>query len=408
VPYFGGWKMRTMCTRIGWLLLALAMLATPSAVRAQDTNWLYEVPPVAYTGPLSHPRYENGGLFVGAEFLYLKENRPIYSQVVAVRGFMDIDGSLTGSPRTFVGSGSEALNTNQVSGAGNFQPGLHLFIGWRFENGVTVDVNWTHLREARYSASASQIPLGFFVGSQLAETFLFSPVVNFPPEFAGPPQDMPVGNPGATYGIWNAAEVMQIQYVQRFDMGAINARIPIWQTEYYRSYALCGPRLVTMYDRFWWRTVAADPVGQSTGADVAVYYNTVSNRLYGAYIGCGNDWFLGTTPAGGWACTFDIDGGLYLDLVKGRAGYNLGTRAYEAHRARNLATVVPGVTGKVALWWYPWEAISLQVGYQMIAFFNTVASRYPVDFNFGTIDPQYDSGIFRWLHGFNAGISFVF
>jgi hypothetical protein len=397
-----------MRKRFGWLFLALGCLTAPAASRAQDTNYTYEVPPVSFTGPLSHPRYETGGLFLGAEFLYFKLNRPIYSQKIAVRGFMDLDGSLTGTPRTFVGSGAEALTTGQVSGTGNFQPGMNIFVGWRFESGLTVDVNWTHLTEARYTASASTVAPNFFVGPQLADTFLFAPVTNFPPYFAGPSQNLPVGNPGATYGIWNAATTMQIQFVQRFDMGGINFRHPIWQTDSYRSYALFGPRLATFADRFAWRTIAADPVGQSTGADVADYFNNISNRLYGAYLGCGNDWFLGSTPVGGFACTLDFDAGLYLDLAKARVGYNLDTRAYEAHRARNLSELVPGGTAKVGLWWYPWEAVSVQVGYNMMAFFNTIASHYPVDFNFGSIDPQIDTGIFRWMHGVNVGISFVF
>jgi hypothetical protein len=403
-------EMRTMRKRFGWLLFAVGVLSAPAAARAQDTNYTYEVPPPSFpfTGPLSHPRYESGGFYAGAQFLYMKQSRPIGGQLVAVRGFMDVDGSITGTPRTFVGSGAEALNTNQVSGAGNFQPGSNIFIGWRFENGVTVDVNWLHLFDARYSASASSIAPGFLVGGQLADTFLFSGVSNFPPQFAGPAKNLPFGNPGATYGIWNAAETMQEQFKQRFDMGGINMRMPIWQTDSYRSYALLGPRLVSMWEEYWWRTVSSDPTGLNSGLDVATYHNIVSNRLYGVHMGCGNDWFLGTTPVGGFAATLDVEAGLYLDFVKGRAGYDLDTRSYAIHRSRNLASLVPGAEARAGLWWYPWEAISVNLSYNFYGFFNTIASRNPIDFNAGTVDPQYDTGIFRMLSGISFGVSFVF
>ena len=41
-------------------------------------------------------------------------------------------------------------------------------------------------------------------------------------------------------------------------------------------------------------------------------------------------------------------------------------------------------------------------------FFNTVSSKHPVDFNYGSLTPGYDKGTFRIFNGFNAGISFTF
>src|SRR3954447_10512484 len=149
----GGWKrlrlegeMRTMRKRIGGLLVAVALLAAPVAATAQDQGDY--VPPVDSTGPFSHPRYEGGGFYVGAEFLYMRQTRPLRDQTVAVRGFTDFDGSLTGVPGTFVGSGREALNVDQLRGPGSYQPGLNLFIGWRFENAVAVELRWWHLNES--------------------------------------------------------------------------------------------------------------------------------------------------------------------------------------------------------------------------------------------------------------------
>src|SRR3954454_11859262 len=118
-----------MRKRIGWLLLAGALLGAPCAAHAQQSGG--EVPPVLFTGPLSHPRYEEGGFFCFLQGLYWRETRPLRNQVVAVRGFTDTDGSATldGSleaPGTFHGSLDTALDTRQLRGPGNFQPGFNI------------------------------------------------------------------------------------------------------------------------------------------------------------------------------------------------------------------------------------------------------------------------------------------
>ena len=92
-----------MRKRIGWLGLLAGILLTPASAPAQVT-YDYAVEPVIFTGPLSHPRYEDGGFYTGAEAMYWKTNRVINSQQVASRGFLDVDGSITGTADTFVGS----------------------------------------------------------------------------------------------------------------------------------------------------------------------------------------------------------------------------------------------------------------------------------------------------------------
>src|SRR5260370_14904842 len=109
-------------------------------VRAQDIGNGSMVPPVDFVGPLSHPRYEDGGFFVGTEFMYWRQTRPILSQSVAFRGFTDTNGGVTGKTGSFVGSREEALNTNMVQGAGTFQPDLNIFVAHRFKNRRPVDL----------------------------------------------------------------------------------------------------------------------------------------------------------------------------------------------------------------------------------------------------------------------------
>ena len=43
-----------------WIMLIAGLLAAPSALCAQEGN-TFEVPQTLFTGPLSHPRYEDGG-----------------------------------------------------------------------------------------------------------------------------------------------------------------------------------------------------------------------------------------------------------------------------------------------------------------------------------------------------------
>jgi hypothetical protein len=392
--------------RFSWLLLCGALLLAPSRVAAQELTGP-EVPPVIYTGFLSHPRYEQGGFYTVLEGLYWHTNNPMGSQVVARRGFVDVDGSITGVTGAQVGSFAEALNVNELQSNGSWQPGLHLALGWRFETGAVLSINWYHLANARYSATASLAPPGLQGGPGLPDTFLFSPVFNFPVNYAGNQFNLAVGNPGATFGIWNAASLETISYVTRFDMVDLSLRVPIWDTDCFRYYGLIGPRGLTLYDQFKWRTVDMDVNGLSNNGTIADYTNITSNRLYGAGIGLGTDWWLGDTPIGGWSISLEGEVSAYMDFVKCRASYQLADRSTEAKRARNLAAVVGSPEAKISLHWFPWEAVEFQIGYDFFAFFNTYASPSPIDFNYGLINPVWKP-VNRFYNGVKFGFGLVF
>lgn len=391
-----------MRNRVGWYLIAGLLWALPATVHAQ----FEEVPP-SFTAFLSHPRYESGGFYVGMDFLYMRTGQVVGTQTVARRGFIDADGSIGGLPGIFYGSGQEALNTNQLHGPGSYTPGFDLSFGWRFEDGVTVELSWWHLVDYRQHASANLVPEGFLVGKGLANTYLTAPVYNFPIQYGGT-QNLLVGSPGATYGIWNAATVMDIDFVQRFEKVDLSLRIPMLQTESYRNWGTVGSRALILWDRFKWRTVDADANGSAVNSTEAYYTNIVSNRLYGVFVGCGNEWFLGSTPIGGFSFSLDVEGSLALDMVKTRARWELGDRSTAATRARNSYTFAPGVLGKIGFWWYPWEAITVHIGWDAMAVFNTVASRNPIDFNFASLDPEYNRTFMRLWHGLQLGVGFVF
>jgi len=68
----------------------------------------------------------------------------------------------------------------------------------------------------------------------------------------------------------------------------------------------------------------------------------------------------------------------------------------------------PGAEARLGLWYYPWEGISIDIGYDIITFFNTYSSQRPVDFNLGQVDPAYNYQFLRYFHGVRFGITFVF
>jgi hypothetical protein len=403
-------------SRLGWLL-AVGVLLVPATVWGQQVgqgNLNYDVPPPDpnLPLPLGMPRYEEGGLYFAGEFLYMHQTNPLGSQPVAIRGFVDVDGRITGKPGTFVGSGKEALNVNDVGGPTTFAPGFSVNLGWRFKDGATLEVSWWHLMETTLSASASLIPQNFEVGPTTADSFLFSPVFNFPIQFAGPDvrlKDLN-GNPafGTTFGIWNGASQETLEFAQQFDKVDIGGRVPVWDSDCWRAYGLWGGRVVLMKDRFLWRTIAADINGIFTLTDIADYTNIVSQTMFGPHLGIGNEWYLGSNPLGALSIVLDLDASLLVNVVKEEASYTLGDQSIEFTRVRREYTLVPEVGADAGFIWYPTQGIQVRLTWDLMAFFNTVASPVPIDFNFGGLNPTWTHGTTRLLTGFRLGLGIVF
>jgi hypothetical protein len=402
-----------MRTRIGWLvwLVPVVLFLAPAAVRGQQPNGYYYVPPSDPPNPvglLSHSRYESGGFYFASEFWFLRETNPLRDQVVAARGFVDVTGQLTGNPGQPVGSFAPALLASDASGPNSYMPGVQLTLGYRLENGVSVEGSWLHLVQARYPAQASIIPQNFVVAPDLSNTFLFSPVYNFPGEFRGQPTKVNGAPAGSIFGIWNGAALDQIIFTQRLDFYDFTMRVPVYQTDCDRCYGLLGPRLVSMWEQFKWRAVSADLNLNSVSTDAAIYRNTLSQRMYGVHVGGGYERYWGTTPIGGFSGSIDAQVALYINLAKERASYELGDRSQTASRNRNTYTLVPGGQVNFNIWYYPIDGIQMRVGYNALGFFNTIASREPVDFNYGALAPGYSKGFTRFVDGLNAGIAFIF
>jgi hypothetical protein len=400
-----------MRTRTGWLaslLIAAGVALAPTTARAQVQD--YEVPLAepAWPLPLYHDRPEKGGFYAATEFILWRQDNPLKHEVVAIRGFIDFTGGATNLPGTFHGSGNAALYADDVGGPLTYQPGFDITLGWRFEGGLAVDVTWYYLAEAKYAATASLIPPNFNLGFQQADSFLFSPVFGFPTDFAGPNEKIVGDFSNALFGIWNGATQMSIEFDQRFQQYDGTARIPIFEDDSYRCYALVGPRFSWIWERFRWRTVSLNAFGQGGQDDVAIYNNIVSNRMYGVHCGAGTEWVICNTPAGTFSWSLDLQGALLIDIAKERAKYERGDFETSSHRSKTEYTFVPEAQGQVNLWWYPIEGVQLRVGYNVMDFFNTIAAPYPVSFNYGGLDPPWQHQFSRFFDGLNAGIALIF
>jgi hypothetical protein len=417
-------EMGLMRTRTGWLalLLTAGVALAPTGVRGQ------EVPPAdpAVPLPLYHDRPERGGFYFDSEFVYFRQTNPLKHQEIAVRGLVDFDGSITadlngtlltppgmppiivpGSPSVgkFIGSAAPALFADDVA-AGKpetYEPGFRMGLGWRFADGTTVDVSWMSLAEARYSAVATLVPPGLNAGPLLADSFLFSPVFNFPNDFAGQPQKLAIGNPNAAYGIWNAASVMSLSFTQRFDQYDLTVRTPWLENDCCRWYGLVGIRHTFMWERFLWRTVAEDFNGQSVASDAADFINITSNQLYGPDFGTYFELYLGH----GFALSFEGRVAPLLDFVREIDKYQREDFAIGHKRNIRDYQFVPELQGSVNVWWYPIEGVQIRFGYEIMAFFDTIASPDPVSFDYSALNPSWKHTN-RFLDGFNAGIGFIF
>ena len=388
---------------VRWITLFLILVGV-GTVRAQ------EVIPRSYVGPLSHTRYEEGGIFMAMEFLYWKQTNPIQAQRVAVRGFIDLDGSISGRAGTFIGSGEEALNTGQLHApnTGSFTPGFDLVLGYRFENGLAVMASWRHLSDFRTTNAAGAVSPSGNVGQSQENTFLSASVFNLPQQFDGN-RNVNLGNGLATAGVFNAATIMRIEFKQRFDMVDVLGRIPIsgTETENWRTYGIFGPRTIVLWERFQWHSDDVDIQGNIGGSLGGTYDNVVSNRLYGFVTGTGGEVRLGDSPIGTFSLFYDANVGLYADFVKARARYELDDKTISMHRNRNLYSAVPGVDLKFGLQWYLYEAITVRFGYNYMGLFNTIYSPRPIDFNAGTLSPGFSHKSLRSFDGFDFGIGLV-
>jgi hypothetical protein len=430
--------MRTRTIGQTGAVLAVWMALTAGAARAQSVDPATENPPqvpddglvIVYRAqqgldaapgyappdpnlplPLYTTHPEQGGFFINGGFVMFRQTNPIGNQTIAVRGFIPVDNS-TGEPAGhLVGSGQTALNANQVSGPNEYAPGIKMDLGWKFEDGTALTLNWMYLQDKKLTASASVVPLNFNVGAGFENSFLTAFVENVPVEFSGPANKVATvggaaANASAAFGIWNAASMMTIEFDQRTQEYAATYRCPVYDTECYRLSALVGPSFFWIWERFKWRTVDIDGNNDiPSPTDVGIYSNIVSNRMYGVFGGCEQEWYLGC----GFACVLDLTAAAYMDIVKERVRYELGLKfaGGVAKKSETVWQFVPEGRANFGLTYYPREGIQLQIGYDFMAFVNTIAMNSPVVFDMSGLNPKYNSEA-RIFDGFMASIALSF
>jgi hypothetical protein len=411
-----GKTFRGACLLAAWLALATA------GVRGQNTgNPVPEYAPAdpQLPVPLGSTRPEDGGLYFSTEFMFFRWNNPLRDQLVAQRGFIVSDNSVPGfAVGQQLGTGIQALNVDNLTGQDSYQPGFRLGAGWKMNDGSSLYFSYFRLTEASYrSAATLAAPNG--PGQDLADSFLFSRVYNFPPEFAGASNKVVVFFPATgdidgsrqfAFGAWNGASVMTQSYLMRFQEWDLTYRQIVYETEDYRLNGLVGARMDWLWDRYRWTstTYTADNNGFLTSSplDIAVYNNVTSNRLWGVDCGCQAECYLGH----GFACMCELRTAIFMDFVHEISAYETAAKFYsyaENKRGKRAWEPSPEVQGNVTLMWYPWENIQVQIGYQVMAFFNTLSSPRPIDFNYSNIAPHWSTTT-RVFDGFMAGFALTF
>jgi hypothetical protein len=225
-----------------------------------------------------------------------------------------------------------------------------------------------------------------------------------PPEFAGANQELAIGNPGSAFGIFNGAINMSIDFKQRYDEANVMGRVQFFQDDCLRCYGLAGGRFAWIWERFQLRAVSADFNGNSRPEDVAMYSNTVSNRMYGPFIGTGFERYL----CYGFAIGLEGQAALLLDVAKERARLERGDKAIALKKSATQFAVTPEVSANAQMYWYPVEGIQIRAGYNFACFFNTLAAQDPIAFDARNFDPNWSNRATRFLDGFNAGVGFIF
>lgn len=375
------------------------------------------------TTPLGNPAKQ--GPFVFWDVTYFTQTWTLGTQLVASRGLRDSTGVLTnGRPGTLLGSGTPALSTGQF-GRTEYSPGINLGVGWKFEDGSSVTARIMHVSGQTWGASASLASPFGRSDPNLFDTFLLADVFNFPPQFGGPAQKTAfegtflgrvvdaAGNvidPGILipdrnfFGIWNGASNMSIEYKRWYTEAEIGGRTPLFESNTSKVYGIGGMRYHMFIDRFQWLTQSFDLAGNTGGRFEALYSNILSQRMYGPYIGCAHDVYLKNN----FSLSVDMTGGLMANFIKMRAKYELGDNTHQAKRSRNAIDLVPTAGGNVNLWWYPVRGIQMRVGYSANTFYNTRNMDQPIGFNYGAIDPAYETQYFRIIHGLNVGVGIFF
>ncbi|HQR43577.1 MAG TPA: hypothetical protein PLX97_12865, partial [Gemmatales bacterium] len=289
-----------------WIFAAAAALlgASPAAAQYGSTA-NYNAPPQWEAPiPLSWGDRDEGFYF-SAEAAVMRINNALRGQVVAKRGFRDLDGTIRGNPlggtvdvfdtanppnyfaTLFVergpagavyGSQEVALDTDELH-RDAFQPGTRISLGYRMRNGWTIEASYMGITKFRSAATAGIVPQNGGTGQDNDSSYLYSDFYNFSPYYAGPQREilsnvflstLPPGSAGgavgiapvpldlrtfgayatSAYGITNGFELVTITELLAMHTSELNLRVPVAQFEGTRTYWTGGLRYISTTERF--------------------------------------------------------------------------------------------------------------------------------------------------------------
>jgi hypothetical protein len=385
--------------RGAWGIVALLLLA-PAAVRGQDT---YSPPSWTLPFPTGSTRPEEGGLFVNTSFAGYQISNPLKNQTIARRGFRIYDTSLGTAPGAFIGPGTDAINSQQLRDDRSWQPGFTFNVGYKFQDGSALELNWFFLSSANYSYGATPDIRDGKVNEDFANTFLTAFVYNEPLEFSGPPGKVNGASDFGVFGLFNGATIMTQKFQQRFQQWELVYRWVVHETEDTRISGIIGPRYAWFWEKYQLRSVNFTADGGGGGlSDTGLYSAISSNRMYGVTAGAQCEQYLGH----GFACIYEGRASTFLNSVKQRGKFETANKYGgdpSSKFARREFTLVPELQGSIGLMWFPTETIQLEFKYEGMVFFNTLATQRPMAFDYLKPRPDWQSTI-RWLHGFQVAV----
>jgi hypothetical protein len=411
-----------MTKRTLWLakLLLVAFFLAPEAAVAQPLGQGSLTPWFEHPLPLNGSKSD--GFFAAVEAIYWHVSNPLERQVIARRELYDFAGDFfndfSTGPGDILGSQAVAL-TADMAGGDEFEAGFRSTVGYRFTGGLEVELCYWTLPVFSHTAQAGIIPHNLNVGFGFVDSFLSARFFNFPTEFAGPDNDVlrqirvplsdpPVYTPGPAipaFGIFNGAELFTIKYEQEFWNLELNFRLPIEQNDSTRSYMIVGPRIMNTFENFELRIVDLDIDGEGSPLNTARYNTRTRNILFGAQCGYGSELYL----KGGFALSGEVRVGCFFDVFRGKANLERedGPNAPNVRNDVEDHGISPFFQGGLFLWYYPVDGVVLRFGYEYTGLINVWRSPNPIDFNVGSMSPDYKQ-MFIQLDGMSGGIALIF
>lgn len=465
--------MSRRTNRTKWIIAAAAMLLGAVPASAQSA--------VIGTTNLSSPTWEvpiplmwgekDEGFYFSAEAAVMRINNALQSQVVARRGYRDLNGYINGNPEggtvdifdnngayvttlfrelgpagAVYGSQEVGLSTDQV-GNDVFQPGSRITLGYRMRNGMTIEGSYMGITKSRVGATVSITPPDLNTGNNNVNSYLYGDYYNFNPYFSGPQREiisnvfLPTLPPGTTtlvmtpvpldlqnlggyavsaYGITNGAEIFRIAQTMGIHTSELNLKIPVAQFEGTRTYWTGGFRYISFTEQF--RMIVQDfgfPDGLNAGDPFNSGIQDTEDRPQWSlrYTTKQKDIFYGLqTGVGGEAylfngLAFSIDAKVGILAERSKSSVVLQRMDLENNigmqRTNNLFTVAGLFQGGAYLWWYAHEGITFRLGYEYLGILNARRMVNPIDYNFGQLNPDAHNSYLS-LDGFVMGVSFVF